>query len=117
MSGPEPPLSYFAISNSAYWTRHPYVGLGPAAHSFDGTARSWNTSSARHSEILTEEEAKEEEIMLGLRTALGIPEGLVAPERAEVMFADGRLARLDGGRLRIPEDHWFVSDDIIADLI
>ena len=106
-----------AIHNSAYWTRHPYVGLGPAAHSFDGTARSWNTSSARHSEILTEEEAKEEEIMLGLRTARGIPEGLVAPERAEVMLADGRLARLDGGRLRIPEDHWFVSDDIIADLI
>ena len=148
-----------AIHNSAYWTRHPYVGLGPAAHSFDGTTRSWNASSARHSgqrppetsgsagplpsddgplpltmprvarfpdaaaacdegnERVSEEEAKEEEIMLGLRTARGIPEGLVAPERAEVMLADGRLARLDGGRLRIPEDHWFVSDDIIADLI
>ncbi|MBR5724817.1 MAG: coproporphyrinogen III oxidase family protein [Bacteroidales bacterium] len=164
-----------AIHNSAYWTRHPYVGLGPAAHSFDGTARSWNPDALPHAqaatasgnratleypgkacfsggptlgivrggtaseakrwgptkedvaggswplrgdrEELSEEEAKEEEIMLGLRTARGIPEGLVAPERAEVMLADGRLARLDGGRLRIPEDHWFVSDDIIADLI
>ena len=31
-----------AIHNSAYWSRHPYVGLGPGAHSFDGTTRSWN---------------------------------------------------------------------------
>ena len=22
-----------------------------------------------------------------------------------------------GGRLRIPEDHWFVSDDLLAELI
>ena len=31
-----------AVHNSAYWSRHPYVGLGPAAHSFDGRCRSWN---------------------------------------------------------------------------
>src|SRR6266852_349776 len=28
--------------NSAYWSGQPYVGLGPAAHSFDGTTRRWN---------------------------------------------------------------------------
>ncbi|MBO4572107.1 MAG: radical SAM family heme chaperone HemW [Bacteroidales bacterium] len=29
--------------NSAYWRREPYLGLGPAAHSFDGDRRrSWN---------------------------------------------------------------------------
>ena len=29
--------------NSAYWRREPYLGLGPAAHSFDGARRrSWN---------------------------------------------------------------------------
>jgi len=28
--------------NSAYWSGKPYVGLGPAAHSFDGTTRRWN---------------------------------------------------------------------------
>ena len=31
-----------AVHNSAYWSRHPYVGLGPGAHSFDGKVRSWN---------------------------------------------------------------------------
>lgn len=55
--------------------------------------------------------------MLGLRTARGIPEGLPDPDRAAAALADGRLVRLPDGRLRIPEDRWFVSDDIIADLI
>ena len=149
-----------AIHNSAYWSRHPYVGLGPSAHSFDGHIRSWNptllpprsgqlppetsgcagplpsgdgplpltmprvarfpgavAACAGGSEELSATEAREEEIMLGLRTARGIPEGLLDPARSAAMLADGRLVRLPAGRLRIPEDHWFVSDDIIADLI
>ena len=155
-----------AIHNSAYWSRHPYVGLGPGAHSFNGQVRSWNaealppaqaaTASGNRasklacsptpctpfqgdsalsggtvrgdvsggssplrggSEVLSEKEIREEEIMLGLRTAKGIPaEGLDATKAAE-MLADGRLAQLPDGRIRIPENHWFVSDDIIADLL
>ena len=148
-----------AIHNSAYWSRHPYVGLGPGAHSFDGHTRSWNAATLRPSgqlppetsgcagplpsddgplpltmprvarfpeavaacdggsEQLTEAEAREEEVMLGLRTARGVAEGLLDAAKAAAMLADGRLARLPDGRLRIPEDHWFVSDDIIADLL
>ena len=34
-----------AIHNSAYWSRHPYVGLGPGAHSFNGQVRSWNAEA------------------------------------------------------------------------
>ena len=33
---------YEAVHNSAYWKHVPYVGLGPGAHSFSGTSRSWN---------------------------------------------------------------------------
>ena len=145
-----------AVHNSAYWTRHPYVGLGPGAHSFDGHVRSWNSSSSPRkdtlppetsfgplpsndgplpltmprvarfpaaaylcagSETLSPKEAREEEIMLGLRTARGIPEHLLSPGLAAPLLADGRLVRLDGGRVRIPENRWFVSDDIIAELI
>ena len=147
-----------AVHNSAYWARHPYVGLGPGAHSFDGTRRSWNAASLRQngelppetsgcagplpsddgplpltmprvarfleavavsaggSELLSAAEAREEEIFLGLRTARGIPEGLCDPEMAAAALADGRLERT-GDRLRIPEDRWFVSDDILTDLI
>ena len=119
-----------AIHNSAYWSRHPYVGLGPAAHSFDGHSRSWNghlrsstlppeTSgcAGEGSELISAEEAREETVMLGLRTARGVEATLLDAAKAAEMLADGRLARTGDGRLRIPEDAWFVSDDIIADLV
>jgi len=31
--------------NSAYWSGRAYLGLGPAAHSFDGRVRRWNRSA------------------------------------------------------------------------
>ena len=111
-----------AVHNSAYWTRHPYVGLGPGAHSFDGRTRSWNEESVPEytpggREMLSEAEAREEQIFLGLRTARGIPEAWLEAEAAAAALAEGRLVRLPEGRVRIPEDRWFVSDDIIASLI
>ena len=33
--------------NSAYWSGVPYVGLGPAAHGFDGAVRRWNARALR----------------------------------------------------------------------
>ena len=66
---------------------------------------------------MSEEEMKEEQIMLGLRTAKGVPAELLEADKAAAMLADGRLTRTGDGRLRIPEGHWFVSDDIIADLL
>ena len=109
-----------AMHNSAYWTRQPYVGLGPGAHSFDGMSRSWNSQSLRgwtsESELLGVEEAVEEQIMLGLRTAEGILESLVSTEKADRLIREGAIVR-KSGRIRIPEDRFFVSDQIIADLI
>ena len=55
--------------------------------------------------------------MLGLRTAKGVPAELLEAAKAAEMLADGRLTRLPDGRIRIPEDHWFVSDDIVSDLL
>src|SRR5256885_2929794 len=31
--------------NSAYWSGRPYLGLGPAAHTYDGRARRWNVAA------------------------------------------------------------------------
>ncbi len=116
--------------NSSYWTREPYIGLGPAAHSFCGRTRSWNPDDVEgyieadgkispESETLSEEEIEEEKIMLGLRTA----EGVSALEAAgighgklEEAVACGWLAFREG-RYRIPSDKWFVSDDIIVNLL
>ena len=32
-------------SNSSYWMRKPYLGVGPSAHSYDVVSRSWNVSN------------------------------------------------------------------------
>jgi oxygen-independent coproporphyrinogen-3 oxidase len=33
--------------NSSYWNETPYLGVGPAAHSFNGKTRRWNISNSR----------------------------------------------------------------------
>lgn len=131
-----------AKHNSAYWERVPYAGFGPGAHSFDGERRSWNSCElagwSRSGELLTEAEAREERIMLGLRTARGIPASWCRPADLRRCLADGSLVAVadalppEGAvcavpagastdslpaRVRIPESHWFVSDDIISCLI
>ena len=71
--------------NAAYWDRTPYLGLGPAAHSFDGTHRSWNapmlaayfTQIAEQKpfyeqETLTDTDHYNEYLLLRLRTHEGI---------------------------------------------
>lgn len=116
-----------ARHNSGYWDHSPYIGLGPAAHSFDGQRRSWNVSdteayiagASMEHEDLTPAQLAEEDIMLGLRTAHGISEerlrSLCDHDVLETLLKEGSLIHL-GDRIRIPEDHFFVSDDIISSL-
>lgn len=132
-----------AVHNSAYWTGAPYLGLGPGAHSYlvDGSRhiRSWNIPSVRKyigafsseegycpdgvkgSEILTEEQMNIERIMLSLRTDTGIPEAdlrrMGDADGTDRMLEAGDLVRTEGGRVRIPEDRFFISDSIIRELV
>ncbi len=73
--------------NSAYWSGRPYLGLGPAAHSFDGRVRRWNLSAwdayrramaegrspVESEEVLTGEQRELERLYLALRTSEGLP--------------------------------------------
>jgi oxygen-independent coproporphyrinogen-3 oxidase len=72
--------------NLKYWTRIPYMGLGPSAHSFIEPRRYWNESGVSsyiaaiesgrlpvaENEVLTEEQQMIEAIYLGLRMTAGI---------------------------------------------
>jgi oxygen-independent coproporphyrinogen-3 oxidase len=72
--------------NRKYWNHTPYLGLGPAAHSFDGDSRWWNVRRignweneieegrrpVAELEQLTNEALMLEAVMLGLRTRDGL---------------------------------------------
>ncbi len=71
--------------NSSYWHGVHYLGIGPAAHSFDGNSRQWNVAhNVRYiqkmqekeipfeKEILTHRDRYNEMVMTGLRTSAGI---------------------------------------------
>ena len=71
--------------NTAYWQQNPYIGIGPAAHSYDGKSRQWNISNNSgyiaalekesiwfEREVLTTYEQYNEYILLSLRTDYGV---------------------------------------------
>ena len=134
---------YEAVHNSAYWKHIPYVGFGPGAHSFSDMSRcqcntlvkrplrQWNRPdlqayivdplSVQESEILDDEQLILEKIMLALRTSEGINAAFLEeycdPQALARAIEGGSLVRLAGGRIRIPESRFFVSDSIIADIV
>jgi oxygen-independent coproporphyrinogen-3 oxidase len=77
---------YFSRHNRKYWQHIPYLGLGPAAHSFRDNIRWWNCRSVEKyclalsqgrkpvdgSENLTDEQLKLERLYLGFRTQSGV---------------------------------------------
>jgi oxygen-independent coproporphyrinogen III oxidase len=125
--------------NQGYWTRRPYLGLGPGAHSFDGAARWSNDRSIpgymerveagalpreeRHT--LTEREAAEERIFLGLRRSRGLRRDVHlrhvprATVEAWARWAVGAGAATSGpgGRVRPTDYGLFVAHDLAAELL
>jgi oxygen-independent coproporphyrinogen-3 oxidase len=118
--------------NSAYWAGKPYIGLGPAAHSFDGQTRRWNLRaweayrraiaegrSAREAEeTLTDEERELERIYLGLRTAEGVAVAALRrpspPPHLAALMAAGWLYE-EAGRLKCTPEGWLRLDSIVND--
>lgn len=122
-----------ARHNSAYWQNVPYLGVGPAAHGFDGKARRWNVSayaSWQHAveqnidpvagrELLTPDNKIAESVYLGLRTTDGLAVTPAERSNLESWFAAGWLE--DGGDAQFPSVHctpkgWLRLDALAADL-
>lgn len=74
-----------AVHNSNYWKGKTYLGIGPSAHSFNGTSRRWNISNNQayikefgasstwfQIEKLSKKDQWNELILTGLRTSYGV---------------------------------------------
>ena len=80
----------YARHNTAYWQAKNYLGIGPSAHSFNGSTRSWNIANNNiyikslnqgelpiTTEILSMHEKYNEILMTGLRTMWGVDTNLI----------------------------------------
>jgi oxygen-independent coproporphyrinogen-3 oxidase len=120
--------------NTACWTGAPYLGLGPAAHSFDGVRRWANVSSLTgwaealatggdpraFVELLSPSQRQIETLYLALRRAEGVERGhplLGGPAEAIVrgLVGEGVLVGRDG-RVACSERGFLLLDEILERL-
>ena len=122
--------------NSSYWQNIPYIGIGAAAHSYDGKSRSWNVSDLKtyietierrerpyEEELLDDDTLYNDRITTALRTCEGLDLTTLLPvhrhycEKEAQRFLDGGLLRREGDRLILTRQGLFVSDYIMSSLI
>ena len=130
-------LSNFALPhaharhNARYWSREPYLGLGPSAHSFEADhrwsnprdTRAWCTAieagrlEREVDERLDHTAVRRERVLLGLRRREGIPAPWVAEREAWCREAAraGLLERRDDRWAATPRG-WLLLDQIVAQL-
>lgn len=122
--------------NQKYWSMQPYLGLGVAAHSFDGRKRmvngdnlsSYIIGKGEHTvTVESDDDLREETVMLALRTAEGLDlEGyrlrfgrdLLKEKRETIarLSADG-FVKVEDRRLRLTSRAYYVMNTIILDLL
>ena len=130
---------HYSNHNSSYWKQHPYLGVGPSAHSYDGVIREYNISNnAKYLEAiqkgiipatvetLSAADQTNEYLLTGLRTKWG-----VELQKLDVLSAGrfvleagdelGRMARKgwikeDSGILLLTEAGKLFADRIASDL-
>lgn len=126
--------------NISYWRDIPYMGIGAAAHSYDGLSRQWNISDLNkyideigkgkvsfEREIIDETTHFNDIITTATRTAEGISLEKIKREfgdkylnnlmnEAKKHIANGMLEIADNN-LRLTKEGVFISDSIMSDLI
>jgi oxygen-independent coproporphyrinogen-3 oxidase len=131
----------YSKHNTAYWFGKKYLGLGPSAHSFNGSSRQWNVSNniqyinsllkenklLFQQETLSEENRFNEQLMTGLRTMWGLNIKTLEDNFSETILLDfknelqtylvsGDLI-LENGILMLTTKGKFIADRIISDLM
>lgn len=128
--------SFRSLHNSSYWNQTPYLGIGAAAHSFNGTSRQWNVEDIeryidgvmRGEPVIEREELDDatrynDIVMTALRTCEGLDLACLPPRlqsyclgQAQRFLADG-LLRQDGLRLTLTRRGLFVSNMVMSELM
>jgi oxygen-independent coproporphyrinogen-3 oxidase len=122
--------------NSSYWNDTPYIGLGAAAHSYDGHCRSWNVADI-HTYIAAIEcgelpsECEEldidtkynDRIATALRTCDGLNLGELDERHRQYClteaqrFIDDGLLKIVDNYLRLTRRGLFVSNMVMSELM
>ena len=125
--------------NSSYWAGKKYLGLGPSAHSFNGSSRQWNIANNGlyiqsveknilpfEEEILTDTQRLNEYIMTSLRTQEGLDLNYTAltfgeNARQQLQTNSGKFIateklQLNREALQLTKEGKLFADGIAADL-
>ena len=132
---------YRSRHNSSYWNNTPYLGLGAAAHSYDGSVRRSNPCDLKayidqvmagnlpcEIEKLTQRERYDERVMLGLRTSDGVDTARLRVDFGDEAwrhFIREAQRHIDAGDLRqigeiryvLTNDGIMLSDSVMRDLL
>ena len=132
---------YHSRHNSSYWNETPYLGLGAAAHSYDGTVRRSNPCDlqqfmdavmagrpACQEEVMAWWERYDERVMLGLRTSGGVDAARLRDDFGEQAWRHfvgeaqrhiglGHLCMTRDGHYRLTSDGIMLSDSVMRDLM
>jgi oxygen-independent coproporphyrinogen-3 oxidase len=130
---------YLSRNNSAYWLGKKYIGIGPSAHSYDGSSRSWNIANNNlylksieanvlpsEVESLTLTDRYNEYIMTGLRTIWGISLHRILQDfgvdyvnylqKQAVKYLDDHLLKVENDIMTTTNKGKFLADGIASDL-
>jgi oxygen-independent coproporphyrinogen-3 oxidase len=130
----------YSRHNCSYWTGETYLGLGPSAHSYDGTSRQWNVAGlvsyisaiqagepVYESEILTETDKLNDYLITRIRTKWGISADYIRKTFGEKICTDiiGSAGKyIENGYLKkagetivLTPSGVMISDQIIRNLI
>ncbi len=128
----------YSVHNTSYWQQRPYVGFGPAAHSYNLTSRQWNISHLKNyidglndgilhfeREELSEIDRYNEYVMTNFRTMWGIKGENLQREygfawkhftRRLAECIENEWAVEKQGTYTLTETGWLLSDRIFSEL-
>lgn len=129
----------FARHNSNYWLGVPYLGIGPSAHSFNGTSRQWNVANNAQyiksliegkvpftQEELTSTQRYNEYIMTTLRTVWGCDPSVIDAKFGKnylkyfnkkiLQFIQHQTVMTDGKKYFLTDEGRLLADRIAMEL-